>query len=60
MIKKKNLTLFEESYNEGYDQATIDILDILSKKYPKKKKTYEEIINELLSSFNTKKEKKNE
>lgn len=51
MIVKKKLTLFEESYNEGYVQAMEDMLKKLSEKFPKSKSKYSEVIDEILSSF---------
>jgi hypothetical protein len=30
MIKKKNLDLFEESYNEGYETGVMDLFEIIS------------------------------
>ena len=60
MIKKKNLTLFEESYNEGYEQGIMDLFDILILKNPKSKKKYETIIEELYQSFNKSKDAKND
>lgn len=60
MIKKKNLTLFEESYNEGYEQAIFDLLNMLIIKHPKNKKKYESVIEELYQSFNKPKETKND
>jgi hypothetical protein len=51
MIVKKKLTLFEESYNEGYTQALEDVLNKLSEKYPKNKIKYRETIEEILNSF---------
>jgi nitrogenase molybdenum-iron protein alpha/beta subunit len=51
MIVKKKLTLFEESYNEGYSQALEDVLNKLSEKYPKNKIKYRETIEEILNSF---------
>jgi hypothetical protein len=30
MIKKKNLDLFEESYNEGYETGVMDLFKIIS------------------------------
>ena len=37
MIVKKNLDLFEESYNEGYETAINDIMKILNGKTTSKK-----------------------
>jgi len=51
MIVKKKLTLFEESYNEGYTQAMEDMLNKLYDKFPKSKSKYSQIIDEILSSF---------
>ena len=39
MIKKKNLDLFEESYNEGYETGVMDLFEIISDNTkPKKQK----------------------
>jgi hypothetical protein len=51
MIVKKKLTLFEESYNEGYTQALEDVLNKLSEKYPRNKSKYSATIEEILNSF---------
>lgn len=51
MIIKKKLTLFEESYNEGYTQAMEDMLNKLYDKFPKSKSKYSQIVDEILSSF---------
>lgn len=51
MIVKNKLTLFEESYNEGYSQALEDILNKLSEKYPRNKTKYRETVEEILNSF---------
>jgi len=54
MILKNKLTLFEESYNEGYEQAIQDMLLLLNEKYPKNKKKHSETVDELLTSFEEK------
>ena len=51
MIIKKKLTLFEESYNEGYNQALEDVLNKLYDTFPKSKLKYSNIIDEIISSF---------
>ena len=58
MIVKKNLNLFEESYNEGYESAIKDIMKILNGKTTskKQKQIYEELVNELMNSFEKHKE----
>lgn len=58
MIVKKNLDLFEESYNEGYETAINDIMKILNGKTTskKQKQIYEESVNELMNSFKKYKE----
>lgn len=58
MIVKKNLDLFEESYNEGYESAINDIMKILNDKTTskKQKQIYEESVKELMNSFKKYKE----
>lgn len=54
MIIKKNLSLYEESYNDGYTQALQDFLEALKSKHPKNKVKYAEVMEELLNSFGEK------
>ena len=58
MIVKKNLNLYEEYYNEGYESAIKDIMKILNGKTTskKQKQIYEELVNELMNSFEKHKE----
>jgi hypothetical protein len=58
MIVKKNLDLFEESYNEGYESAIKDIMDILNSKTKsvKQKKIYDESVEELYKRYGLKKD----
>jgi hypothetical protein len=51
MIKKKNLDLFEESYNEGYESGIIDLLNMICEniKTTKQKTTFKEYAEKLLS-----------
>lgn len=50
MIKKKELDLFEESYNEGYESGIIDLLSLLKNKNKTKEDTtfYNECAKKLL------------
>jgi hypothetical protein len=50
MIKKKNLDLFEESYNEGYESGLMDLLKILcdNTKTKKQKETYKSYVETIL------------
>ena len=50
MIKKKNLDLFEESYNEGYESGVMDLLKILcdNTKTKKQKDSYKEYVEKIL------------
>lgn len=51
MIVRENLSLYEESYNEGYEQALSDFFDALVTKHPKNKFKYAEIMETLVNSF---------
>lgn len=50
MIKKKNLDLFEESYNEGYESGLMDLLKILcdNTKTKKQKEKYNSYVETIL------------
>lgn len=51
MIKKKNLDLFEESYNEGYESGVTDLLNTIceSIKTKKQKDIFTEYAKKLLN-----------
>ena len=51
MIKKKNLDLFEESYNEGYESGVEGLLNIICDniKTTKQKITFKEYAEKLLN-----------
>lgn len=51
MIKKKNLDLFEESYNEGYESGVEDLLNLICDniKTTKQKITFKEYAEKLLN-----------
>jgi hypothetical protein len=54
MINKKNLTLYEESYNEGYEQGINDFIQFLKSNRmitDKKKIELEKGFEDLLKSF---------
>jgi hypothetical protein len=54
MINKKNLTLYEESYNEGYEQGINDFIQFLKSNRmitDKKKIELEKGFDDLLKSF---------
>lgn len=50
MIKKKNLDLFEESYNEGYESGVMDLLKMIcdNTKTKKQKETYKSYVETIL------------
>lgn len=57
MINKKDLTLYEESYNEGYEQGIDDFIHFLKSESiitDKKKKELEKSVQDLLKSFKNK------
>lgn len=51
MIKKKNLDLFEESYNEGYESGVEDLLNLICEniKTKKQKISFKEYAEKLLN-----------
>lgn len=57
MINKKDLTLYEESYNEGYEQGINDFIQFLKlnrKITEKKKLEFEKTFEDLIQSFKNK------
>lgn len=54
MINKKNLTLYEESYNEGYEQGINDFIQFLKSNRiitEKKRLEFEKNFKDLVQSF---------
>ena len=57
MINKKDLTLYEESYNEGYEQGINDFIQFLNSNSTiteKKRLEFEKSFEDLIQSFKNK------
>lgn len=57
MINKKDLTLYEESYNEGYEQGITDFIQFLKSNRTiteKKKLEFDKKFEDLIQSFKNK------
>lgn len=57
MINKKDLTLYEESYNEGYEQGINDFIQFLKSNSmitEKKRLEFEKSVYDLMQSFKNK------